>query len=228
MARKRNVQWFWLLLIAAALVVQFLEQRPEGKSPPPATPRPTASPGASSTPAKGTKKAAPSPPTKGYEVLTGCSLADDRNNDGDSFKIRHAGGEHEFRLYFVDAPEKRLHQYNGERLDDQGRYFGGLKREQTLAIGKAAQAFTLDLMRRQAFRVETRWQPVFDSGRYFAFVFFEKDGEELSEKLTRAGLVRIHTEGADLPDGRRRRDFERHLKTLEAGARQAGLGGWKR
>ncbi len=214
MARKRISNLLWLLLIAAAVAIQLWEPRPEQK--------PT------SEPPPVVKKSPAPQPTKGYEVLDGCSLVEDRNNDGDSFKIRHDGGVHEFRLYFVDAPEKRLHQYNGERLDEQGRYFGGLDREQTIALGQAAQSLALELLRRESFRVETRWQPVFDSGRYYAFVFFERDGEELSEKLTRAGMARIHTMGADLPDGRRRRDFERHLKSLESGARERGVGGWRR
>lgn len=209
-AQWRNL--IWLLLVAAALAVQFWEERDRPEPMPPAPVKKTQTP-----------KAA-----RGFEVLENCTLVEDRNNDGDSFKIRHDGGIHEFRLYFVDAPEKRLHAFNGERLDHQGRYFGGLDREQTIALGQAAQAFTAQCLRKEAFRVETRWQPVFDSGRFYAFVFFERDGEELSEKLVQAGLARIYTEGADLPDGRLRREFERHLKTLEAEARQRGMGGWKR
>ncbi len=216
MWRKRFSNLLWVLLVALVVAIQLWEERSEPLPEPKPAPREKA-------------KSPPIPkPVSAYEVLSGCSLAEDRNNDGDSFKIRHDGGVHEFRLYFVDAPEKRLHQYNGERIDDQGRYFGGLDRERTIALGQAAQAFVLKLMRSEPFRIETRWRPVFDSGRHYCFVFFERDGEELSEKLVRAGLARIHTEGADLPDGRLRRDFERHLKTLEAAAKKQGVGGWQR
>lgn len=214
MSRKHLSNLLWLLLVAAAVAIQVWDQRTEPAAAPPAhVPAP---------------KSSKPKPGAGYEVLSGCSLADDRNNDGDSFKIRHDGGTHEFRLYFVDAPEKRLHQYNGERIEHQGRYFDGINRDATIAIGQAAQAFTLKLLRDEPFRIETRWRPVFDSGRHYAFVFFDQDGEELSEKLVKAGLVRIYTEGADLPDGRRRADFERHLKALEAAAKKQGAGGWKK
>jgi hypothetical protein len=74
--------------------------------------------------------------------------------------------------------------------------------------------------------VITRWQPVFESGRFYAFIFFDDTGEELSESLTREGLSRIYTEGTDLPDGRKKADFERHLKKLEAEAKKAKRGGW--
>ena len=126
----------------------------------------------------------------------------------------------------MDAPEKRLHQFNGERIDHQGGYFGGLSREQTTSIGLAAKKHTEALLGIRPFRIETRWQPVFDSGRYFGFVFFDDSGEELGESLVRQGLARIYTEGANLPDGRKKADFERHLRRLEAEAKQARRGAW--
>ncbi len=217
MWRKRFSNLLWILLIVLAVGIQLWDQRQKDTAPaPPPSPRPA--------PAKSQR---PPAAVSGYEVLTGCVLVEDRNNDGDSFKIRHDGGMHEFRLYFVDAPEKRLHQHNGERLDHQGRYFGGLSRSQTIAIGQQAKMLAGELMSEGAFRVETRWRPVFDSGRFYAFVFFEDDGEELSEKLVRAGLARIYTEGADLPDGRKKTGFERHLKKLEAEAKKAKRGAWQ-
>lgn len=217
MWRKRFSNLLWILLIVLAVGIQLWDQRQKDTAPaPPPSPRPA--------PAKSQR---PPAAVSGYEVLTGCVLVEDRNNDGDSFKIRHDGGMHEFRLYFVDAPEKRLHQHNGERLDHQGRYFGGLSRSQTIAIGQQAKTLAGELMSEGAFRVETRWRPVFDSGRFYAFVFFEDDGEELSEKLVRAGLARIYTEGADLPDGRKKTGFERHLKKLEAEAKKAKRGAWQ-
>jgi len=67
---------------------------------------------------------------------------------------------------------------------------------------------------------------VFESGRHYGFIFFEDTGEELSESLVKEGLARIYTEGTNLPDGRKKADFERHLKQLEAAAKKAKRGGW--
>ncbi|MCB1208693.1 MAG: thermonuclease family protein [Verrucomicrobiales bacterium] len=169
------------------------------------------------------------PPQKraGYEQIEDAILHPNSNNDGDSFMMEHAGQTHEFRLYFVDCPEKRLHQYNGSRIDQQGKYFGGLGRQDTIEIGLEAKAFTEELLNTQRFTIQTRWHKVFDSGRFYAFILFE-DGEYLSEKLVREGLCRIYTEGAPLPDGRRERDFEAHLRKLEKQAKAAHQGGWRR
>ncbi|MCB1227398.1 MAG: thermonuclease family protein [Verrucomicrobiales bacterium] len=161
-----------------------------------------------------------------WQAITGARLLENSGNDGDSFHLDLPGhGDREVRLYFVDAPEKRRHQYNGDRLRHQGAYFGGLSEARTTAIGQQAKDFTATELRRQPFTVHTRWQSVFGSERVFAFIQFA-DGDYLSEKLTRAGLSRIYTEGAPLPDGRRTFDFEQHLKKLEAEAKTRHLGGW--
>lgn len=166
----------------------------------------------------------------GFTVLRGARVVEHRDNDGDSFHIAHDGKEYEFRLYFVDCPESRLHQYNGDRIRQQGRYFGGLSTDRTIAIGREAKAFTRQLLEGGPFTIHTRWQPVYDSGRYYAFVFFPDAGvagEELSEKLVKAGLCRIYTEGAALPDGRREKDFAQHLRALEKEAKARKSGAWR-
>lgn len=168
--------------------------------------------------------------SRAFESLAGCRLVDHRDNDGDSFHIAHGGREDEFRLYFVDCPEKRLHQFNGDRVREQGRYFGDLSVEETLAAGNEARALVAELMRTRPFTVHTRWAPVFDSGRFYAFVSIEREGggrEDLSEILVREGLCRIHTEGSALPDGRSEREFEAHLRALERDARSRRAGAWQ-
>lgn len=168
--------------------------------------------------------------SRAFEVLSNCRLVDHRDNDGDSFHIAHDGREDEFRLYFVDCPEKRLHQFNGDRLREQARYFGDLSIEDALRIGNEARARVAELLRTRPFAVHTRWAPVFDSGRFYAFVFIERDGggrEELSEILVREGLCRIHTEGSTLPDGRSEREFAAHLRALEREARSRRAGAWE-
>jgi endonuclease YncB( thermonuclease family) len=163
--------------------------------------------------------------TKVFQVLLDARLHPHRDNDGDSFHLEHSGQVHEFRLYFADCPEKRRHPQNGGRLADQGRYFGGLSEAQTVALGQKGEAFTREWLSSQRFTVCTKWHSVYGSGRYYAFILFP-DGEDLSAKLVRAGLARIHTGGTTLPDGREARVYEQQLRQMEAEARRRGLGGW--
>ena len=170
-----------------------------------------------------------------YERLTGCALIEHRSNDGDSFHVRHGNDEHEFRLYFVDAPESSYKTYrggdnNGARLGHQGRYFGGLSIEQTTAIGTEAKKFTASLLKGRPFTVYTKWQPVFDSGRSYCFVELPDSatGERfLSEQLVAQGLARIYTEGAAMPGGSSKRNQEDKLKTIERSARGGKVGAWR-
>jgi endonuclease YncB( thermonuclease family) len=207
--RIKNYLWLAMMLAGIGLAV-WLERQPELQN------QPTAR---TETKAQGQ-----------FVTLHDARLVEHRDNDGDSFHIVHDDGkEHEFRLYFVDAPEKRLHHLNGKRLEEQGRDLGGLTTGQTIGVGLKAKALTDELLNSRPFTVHTRWQPVFDSGRFFAFVFIEEGGgrtEELSESLVRAGLCRIYTQGANLPDGRREKEFERHLRALEREAKARKQGAW--
>ena len=160
-----------------------------------------------------------------FVTLVHPQLVDEAGNDGDSFKIAHEGGENVLRLYFVDCPEKREYPKVKSRLKDQAGYFGGLSIPQTIKIGLDAKTFTEQLLHEQHFTIQTRWERVYDSARSYALVFFD-DGEELSEKLVKAGMCRIHTKGTWMPDGRREYDFENHLRDLEHAARAAQSGAW--
>lgn len=170
-------------------------------------------------------KPPPAEPDGSFVQLVNARLVDDSGNDGDSFKIAHNGGEHVMRLYFVDCPEKRQYSLVQNRLKDQSSYFGGLSIPQTVSVGVEAKAFTEKLLTEQRFTVKTRWEPVFDSQRSYALVFFD-DREELSEKLVKAGLCRIHTKGTRMPDGQAEFDFEHHLRDLERDAKAARRGAW--
>ncbi|MBX7208324.1 MAG: thermonuclease family protein [Verrucomicrobiaceae bacterium] len=209
---SRITNYLWLLLMLGGIALAFRLQT-----------GPADSPRARTRTEKKTRSE--------FVTLHDARLVEHRDNDGDSFHIEHDGGEdHEFRLYFVDAPEKRLHQFNGQRLEEQARYFGGLGVSQAIDIGQEAKAFTDDLLKRRHFTVKTRWQRVFDSGRYFAFVIFDEGSgrtEDLSEKLVRAGLCRIYTKGANLPDGRHEKQFEQHLRELEREAKARKQGAWR-
>ncbi|MBL9132548.1 MAG: thermonuclease family protein [Verrucomicrobiaceae bacterium] len=195
-------RWLWALLIAVVAVLQFWERANRVAKPP----------------------RAPEAVVR-YETLQNARLVDDNGNDGDSFKIAHAGGEHVFRLHFVDCPEKRDYALVSGRLKDQAEYFGGISVARAVRVGQTAKLFTEKLLREGRFTVHTRWREVYDSGRFYAMVFFD-DGEELSEKLVRAGLCRIHTAGTPLPDGRSEFDFESRLRALEHEARTAKRGAW--
>ena len=131
-------------------------------------------------------------------------------------------------LYFVDAPESRLHEYNGDRIASQGQYFGGLSEHETTQVGVEAKLFTKRLLSRNKFVVVTKGERVYKSNRIYAFVIVEVDGVNryLHELLTMRGLVRIHTKPMTLPDntaGSRQRD---RLREVERYARSNGLGAW--
>lgn len=191
----------WLLVALVAALLQVWDHYREKPTPP-----------------------APEPDGRFVE-LNNARLVDDSGNDGDSFLIAHDSGEHVLRLYFVDCPEKRQYSLVNNRLKDQAGYFGGLSIPQTVSVGVEAKAFTEKLLRENTFTVLTRWQRVYDSKRSYALVFFD-DGEELSEKLVKAGLCRIYTRGTLMPDGRREIDFENHLRILEREAKAAQRGAW--
>ncbi|MFN0127489.1 MAG: thermonuclease family protein [Verrucomicrobiales bacterium] len=171
----------------------------------------------------------PATPNISWTELSHASLPGDPADDGDSFVIRHSLGQNVLRLYFIDCPEKRRHQYNRERLAEQGAAFGGLTEADTLRVGRKARDFTLQLLQQRPFRIFTRWEPVYDDRRHYAHLMVTlANGQErsLAELLVEAGLARIHTRGTDLPDGTRRAAFEHRLRTLEKSARLAGRGGW--
>ncbi len=164
-----------------------------------------------------------------FDRLNGCVLVNGRNNDGDSFLVRHGDETYELRLYYADCPEKYRHQYNGERLAEQGAYFGGLSEKETIRIGEQARDYTLDLLRESVFTVYTKWEKVYDSGRFYAFVRVrDTEGNEayLHELLVARGLARIHTKGINLLDGTPWKAQKARLAKLEKTARAAKRGAW--
>lgn len=156
---------------------------------------------------------------RGWTRLSGCTLVEDRFNDGDNVVARHRTEDGNsltnsvFRLYFVDTPESRDKPFadHRRRVEDQGQDLGGLGYEETLALGRRAKARVPELLA-QPFTVWTRWQEVYESERYFALIQ-TADGQWLHELLVREGLARVHTEGTDLPDGTDRRSAEAELRS---------------
>ena len=169
----------------------------------------------------------------GLEMLENCKLITGRNSDGDSFHVKHAKGENQFRLYFVDTPESEYKTYgggesNGKRLDQQGEYFNGLDRDGVTAVGKDAKNFVLGLLKKAPFKVLTKWEDVVRPGREYCFVIVEWEGREvyLHELLVAQGLVRVHTRGADLPSGRAWKQQREYLEKWEREVKKAGVGAW--
>ncbi len=160
-----------------------------------------------------------------YEKYDGCTLVPNRGNDGDSFLVKLPGGRTEIlRLYFVDTPESEFKSYGGGRnnhgrIADQAKDMGGITPEQAVVIGKQAKEFTRSHLSKAPFTIYTEWDSPFNDKRYHAFVKFPYNSKPrfLNELLVEKGYARIHTKGADLPDGTSRKQHEADLRKLERG-----------
>ncbi len=221
-SRSSNWRYSWLMLVVAGFLAWGewkgwlpKDGRGAGQQGPVVSPR-AERPGKPG--AQGSRKMG------AWEELQGCILIEHRSNDGDSFVVRHEGADRTLRIYFADCPEKHRHQYNGPRIAEQGQYFGGLTEEETVAIGGDARDFTLALLREGPFTVLTRWEQVFDSGRFYAFVTVEN--RDLGERLVEQGLARIHTKGESRPGGAAVAAQKRRLQSLEQDARRSNRGAW--
>ena len=76
-----------------------------------------------------------------------------------------------------------------------------------------------------AFRVLTRWESVFDSGRYYAFITTEQG--DLADLLVERGLARIHTKGNSRPGGATFAQERNRLLGIKRKARKAKVGEWE-
>jgi endonuclease YncB( thermonuclease family) len=221
--KPRN-SWFTILILVAAVAIWGYNQL----NPPPEPDRrnPSATREKSTPPAPGNSAGVEK--IGGYEVYRRCTLAEARNNDGDSFMVNLPNGEKaEFRLYFVDTPESAFKSYPGgqnnhERIRQQAAAMGGITPDQAVEIGKKGKAFTLGLLAKQPFTIYTQWDSPFHDERFHAFVEVMQDGKKrwLEELLVERGLVRIHTKPADLPDGTSASRHKERLKELERAARR--------
>jgi endonuclease YncB( thermonuclease family) len=170
-----------------------------------------------------------------YETHRNCVLIANRGNDGDSFLIRLPGGRSEiFRLYFVDAPESALRTYRGgrdnhARIRQQAAALGGITPALTVELGKNASAFTLGLLQSAPFTLHTRWHSPFNDQRYQAFIEVSHQGRQrlLHELLVEKGLARIHTKGAELPDGTPVSKQRTRLLDLQKAAKSDRQGAWR-
>lgn len=221
---KKQNPWPVILILAAAIVLWALDHR-QDSTPPAEKPR--------SAEKKSADPATPSPTRGTYEVFQKCTLAHDRSNDGDSFRVILPDGRRKiFRLYFVDAPESEFRTYrNGEtnhpRIREQAQYFG-ISPEEAVEIGQSAKQLTLSLLGKAPFILHTQWDSPFNDRRYHAFITISDQGrpKQLHQLLVEKGLARIKTKPADLPDGTPASSHLRQLQSLERTARQARAGAW--
>lgn len=220
MPRFRKPQKTWQLIILILAVVATLIGRMQTGTP-------------KSRPANDTPRDSGSATTKrrpvstgGWETFENCTLMEDRGNDGDSFILRHDGESHTVRLYFADCPEKYRSNLNAERLSQQSTHFGRISLEAVVAAGQEAREFSLHLLSAGPITMETRWEEVYDSGRYYAFV--RVGGKGLAELLISKGLARVHTKGASQPGGPSERTQKDMLLKIEQSARARRLGAWGR
>lgn len=165
---------------------------------------------------------------KPFQAIAGCRWKADRWNDGDSFHVVTGDEQREIvaRLYFVDTPEAET-AYR-DRLDEQAAYFG-VTRERATEIAHEAAAFTEKRLA-APFTVWTRWRSALGRsalGRVYCLII-DANGEDLNEALVANGLARIYGTRTELYDGRDSRAYLARLTELEAKAKQAGLGGWKK
>lgn len=166
----------------------------------------------------------------GYDRLIGTVMIDHRNNDGDSFFVRHGDREFELRIYYADAPEKYLsdrYENQRRRVAEQARELGGLTVEETVAVGQAAKAHVAKILKGQSFSVFTKWERVYNGERFYGFVLLPDETEWLCENLVENGLARIHTKGEPTPDGNSYRVFKNTLEGLERQAQAAHRGAWR-
>ncbi len=226
-AKSAN-SWWTVLLIAAAVALWAYNQKQTLQP----SVKPTASRPEKSAPAS--PKAVKVEKMGNFEVFRKCTLTETRGNDGDSFTVNlPGGGEAILRLYFVDTPESAHKTYadgdnNHQRIAEQAADLGGIAPEEVVEVGQEAKKFTLALLAARPFDIFTRWDSPFNDGRYHALVEVKQNGKSrwLHELLVERGLVRIHTKGADLPDGTSAAKHKSYLKGLESAARKAGVGAW--
>ena len=150
---------------------------------------------------------------------------EDKNNDGDSFRVKCGEKDFTLRLYFVDAPETNMRY--AERTREQSEHFGATLEETMNAGVKATETVRETL--KGPFIVWTRWAGAAGRGkevRYYGLV--EVGGKSLVEILVSNGLARTKGVTANLPSGEKSKAYIEKLHALEAEAKKRQIGVWAR
>ena len=160
---------------------------------------------------------------KKWEKLAACHYVEDKNNDGDSFRVKCGEKDFVLRLYFVDAPETNLRDAERTRL--QSEHFG-VSLEETMKAGVKATEVARDTMK-GSFDVWTKWTSGGGrgkEGRYYGLI--EADGKSMVENLVSGGLARVVGQVVPLPNGEKSTVYKKRLVALESEARKQRVGVW--
>lgn len=126
---------------------------------------------------------------KPVETWTGCTLVEHKNNDGDSFRVRHGKREFVLRLEGIDCPETQRSMK--ARIADQAKHWK-TNADGVIALGKQAAEFSRTNLLAGPFTVTTRGIKVFGGPRIYGRVKLS-DGRDLGRSLVKAGLARERT-----------------------------------
>ena len=160
---------------------------------------------------------------KKWEKLAACQYVEDKNNDGDSFRVKCGEKDFVLRLYFVDAPETNLRDAERTRL--QSEHFG-VSLEETMKAGVKATEVARDTMK-VSFDVWTKWTSGGGRGKQVRYLgLVEADGKSLVEILVSGGLARIVGQPVPLPNGEKSTAYKKRLAAMESEARKQRVGVW--
>lgn len=162
--------------------------------------------------------------SKAWRTKEECTLVENPANDGDSFHVRIGRRIYIVRLLWVDAPETD-NRYP-DRVAEQAAYFG-ITPEAVIRIGKEAQRFSLEFLRRQPFTVYTQFADARGASEKDRDYGIIKSGHVyLMEALVSNGLARIHGLQVMPPDGPSESVMRMRLRALEAEAKRMRRGAW--
>jgi endonuclease YncB( thermonuclease family) len=166
--------------------------------------------------------------TAEFEVFPRPVLIESRANEADTLRIQIRGEEHIFVLYFVDALEATMN--HPQIVAAQGRFFHNASDKVITDTGAEAAAYAAGLLKQHPFHVMTRWEPVANTGRYYAIILVETAPgrrEYLADLLMKNGYARRGSITVDLPGGKPSiPEYLEHLKQLGQEAERERRGIW--
>ena len=160
---------------------------------------------------------------KEWEQHADCRYLENKNNDGDSFRVSCGVREYILRLYYVDAPETNLSV--ASRVAEQREYFK-VPTEAVLATAEAATKRVRVLLQ-QPFSVATKWTTAGGRSkelRYYGLIVV--GGRQLGEILVSEGLARTKGVVVNLPNGEHATAYLAKLRRLEREAKTQRRGIW--
>lgn len=151
-----------------------------------------------------------------YEILTGCTFMPLNSLSGSRYRIKYAGKEIGFRLYYVNAPELPSGTEGYRKADLNDRTFSDSQDEMRYF---SAKEFAQKILTNTPFHIFTSWESTGDDNEYFAFIYLlEKNKERrywLSEVLAASGYFSFNHCDAKLPDGKTSSEsYEKRISQL--------------